>query len=102
MSVNWSDKLNEHFDNNIDLSKTLEHFDKLKWMDLDPAILEHFENKILWIIEANPEVKDIVDSTLDKTTIQLEMVQSSYSEAFWDILNNPDYTESDEDESFVA
>ena len=100
MWINNSETLNEkHKEFNPD---TLKYLENLKWMEIDPAVLEHFENKILWILDANPEAEDIVNNTLDKTSLKLEMTQSSYASAFWDIINNPDYQEDNEDENFVA
>lgn len=97
-----SERLNEHFENNTDVAKTLEHLEKLRWMDIDPAILEHFENRVLWILEKNPEAGDIVNNTLEKTNLSIEITKQSYASAFWDIINNPGYEESNEDENYVA
>ena len=100
MWINNSETLNEK--NKEFNPDTLKYLENLKWMEIDPSVLEHFENKISLILDANPEATDIVNNTLDKTNLKLEMTQSSYASAFWDIMNNPDYQENNEDENFVA
>jgi len=100
MWINNSEALNEkHKEFNPD---TLKYLENLKWMDIDPSVFEHFENKILWILDLNPEATDIVNNNLDLANLKIENTQSTYASAFWDIMNNPDYQKNDEDESLVS
>jgi len=70
-------KLAEHIPE--DINQKLEN---LKSLWIDPELFKWFHDRIMHLIEENPEAQDIISWELEKTTISIEHANNDYQRKF--------------------
>ena len=91
-----SEVLNTALKNHIDES-VLARLDNLKAF-IDPDLFQGFHDKIVGIIQENPQAVAVVQNELDKTSLFLEQSAQNYTRTYQGILTqamNDDFSHQD-------
>lgn len=91
-----SEILNTALENHIDES-VLERLENLKAF-IDPELFQAFHDKIVGIIQENPQAVAVVQNELDKTSLSLEQSAQNYTRTYQGILTqamNDDFSQQD-------